>query len=574
MTSRPRRLRLLLLAGTVLVSACSIAATAWLSVQSTTRTLRAEQGREQSGLARVYDAVLGYGVAHPNWSGITPLIEDLSRETGLHIQLTTTTRTLIGGTAGADDLQGAGRPAAVVDPLNVDLELRPDTPQDRIDPRAVGPFLLTAEEQRASRAAAEDDVACARRQGVAAEIRTSATGRSYSWPFTHGCTSLRLNSDREQSALQQMNKHLLECQTGSGVRYNPAYLGLDGVPTLVAGPNTLPAHEKCLSSARRALLTSYVAPAAFLFVAQPAVRYTVVGLPAAGVAQIALAAALVLVFAIAVSFLLAGRVLRPLTVLTEAARRMRAGDLSARAEVTARWEVAEVAAAFNDMSEHLARAETLRKNMVNDLSHELRTPLGTMRGWVVAAQEGVADLDADLLDLLLQETLVLQQLVEDLQELAAADAGALSLRPEPVDAAELLAGVAAAHQVVLDVPAGEELRLTADPVRLRQVVRNLVVNAVQHTPADGRVVVSGRLDGDEVVLTVSDTGHGIAAEDLPHVFDRLWRADRSRARVTGGRGLGLAIAKHYVIAHRGTITAASEVGEGTTFTVRLPREGT
>jgi two-component system, OmpR family, sensor histidine kinase BaeS len=215
----------------------------------------------------------------------------------------------------------------------------------------------------------------------------------------------------------------------------------------------------------------------------------------------------------------------------------------------------------------------LRKTMVNDLSHELRTPLGTMRGWVVAAQEGVADLDDDLLDLLLQETLVLQQLVEDLQELAAADAGALNLRPEPVDAAELLAGVAAAHQVVLDVPAGEELRLTADPVRLRQVVRNLVVNAVQHTPADGRVVVSGRIEGDEVVLTVADTGHGIAAEDLPHVFDRFWRADRSRARVTGGRGLGLAIAKHYVIAHQGTITVASEAGEGTTFTVRLPREG-
>jgi two-component system sensor histidine kinase BaeS len=150
----------------------------------------------------------------------------------------------------------------------------------------------------------------------------------------------------------------------------------------------------------------------------------------------------------------------------------------------------------------------------------------------------------------------------------------LNLRPEPVDAAELLAGVAAAHQVGLDVPAGQELRLTADPVRLRQVVRNLVVNAVQHTPADGRVAVGGRIEGDEVVLTVSDTGNGIAAEDLPHVFDRFWRADRSRARVTGGRGLGLAIAKHYVLAHKGNISVASEVGVGTTFTIRLPREET
>ncbi|GAB2847349.1 ATP-binding protein [Lentzea nigeriaca] len=562
-----------MLAGTVLVSACSIAATAWLSVQSTTQTLRAEQGREQAGLARVYDAVLGYGAEHPDWSGITPLLEDLSGETGLHIQLTTTERTPIGGTFDADDVRGANQPAAVVDPLNVDLELSPDTPQDRIDPRALGPFLLTAEEQRISKAQAENDAACARRQGVAAEIRTSAAGRSYSWPATDGCLSLALNSPAQQSALRQINEHLKQCQTRNGTSYRPVYLGADGSLQMLSEEGTQ-VQEKCLASARRAVLTSHVAPAAFLFVGQPVVRHTVVGLPAAGVAQIALAASLVLVFAIAVSFLLAGRVLRPLTVLTEAARRMRTGDLSARAEVTARWEVSEVAAAFNDMSEHLARAETLRKNMVNDLSHELRTPLGTMRGWLVAAQEGVAEVDADLLELLLQETLVLQQLVEDLQELAAADAGALSLHPEPMDAAELLAGIAAAHQVDLDVPAGQELRLTADPVRLRQVVRNLVVNAVQHTPADGRVAVGGRVEGDEVVLTVSDTGHGIAADDLPHVFERFWRADRSRARATGGRGLGLAIAKHYVLAHKGTITVTSEVGEGTTFTIRLPREET
>ncbi|MCP2241986.1 sensor histidine kinase [Lentzea aerocolonigenes] len=574
MTGKPRRLRLLLLAGTVLVSACSIAATAWLSVQSTTQTLQAEQGRKQAGLARVYDAVLGYGAVHPDWSGITPLIEDLSRQTGLHIQLTTAERTLISGTAGAEDLQAANQPAAVVDPLNVDLDLRPDTPQDRIDPRAVGPFLLTAEEQRASRVAAEADAACARRDGIAAEVRTSPSGHSYAWPYADRCRSLVLNQPTEQSALQQINKHVHDCQISNRTPYSPAYIGADGALEMLPFPDSTPLNDKCLANARRAVLASHVAPAAFLFVGQPAGRRTVVGLPAAGITQIALAASLVLVLAIAVSFLLAGRVLRPLTVLTAAARRMRAGDLSARAEVKSRWEVSEVAAAFNDMSAHLAHAETLRKNMVNDLSHELRTPLGTMRGWLVAAQEGVADLDADLLELLLQETLVLQQLVEDLQELAAADAGALNLRPEPVDAAELLAGVAAAHQVVLDVPAGLQLRLTADPVRLRQVVRNLVVNAMQHTPADGRVAVGGRVEGDEVVLTVSDTGNGIAAEDLPHVFDRFWRADRSRARVTGGRGLGLAIAKHYVLAHKGTISVASEMGVGTTFTIQLPREET
>ncbi|HEX7306759.1 HAMP domain-containing sensor histidine kinase [Lentzea sp.] len=572
MAGRRRSLRLLLLAGTVLVSACSIAATAWLSVQSTTRTLQAEQGRKQAELARVYDTVLGHGATHRDWSGAGPLLDELGRETGLTIWLTTPDRGRIAATSGTSELEPVGQPTVVVDPLNVDLNLRGDTPPDGIDPRAVGPFRLTAQEQRESRARAEDDAACARRKGVAAETKTGVNGRSYYEPFASGCASSRQYLGSEQTALAQVDAQFAVCLSRAGMPYRPVFLEKDG--SLLSLPGLAPTYEKCLTAARREQLAAHVAPAAFLFVEEPVVQQTVVGLPAAGVAQIALAASLVLVLAIAVSFLLAGRVLRPLTVLTDAARRMRAGDLSARAEVTARWEVAEVAAAFNDMSEHLARAEVLRKNMVNDLSHELRTPLGTVRGWVIAAQEGVAELDADLLHLLEQETLVLAQLVEDLQELAAADAGQLRLRPEPLDAAELLAGVAAAHRVDLEVPAGRPLRTVADPVRLRQVMRNLVVNAVQHTPPDGRVVVSGRTEGDEVVITVSDTGHGIAAQDLPHVFDRFWRADRSRTRATGGRGLGLAITKHLVQAHGGTITVDSEVGTGTTVTVRLAREGT
>ncbi|MBP2338858.1 two-component system sensor histidine kinase BaeS [Saccharothrix coeruleofusca] len=570
MPGRPRGLRRLLLAGTVLVSACSIAATTWLSVQSTTETLRAEQGRAQEGLARVHDAVLGYGATHPAWTGVAPLLAELSRETGLRIRLTTPERVLIGGAFGPDDPPLAEQPSAVVDPLNVDLPAGRGGAGDRIDPRAVGPFRLTAEEREISRARAQEDVDCARGRGVAAEVRTNEAGRSFAWPTTDGCASSTRTTDTEEKALRLLNAYSRQCHADTGTTYHPVLLDVDGSLMALVDEGGQRSHEECLASARRTLLTSYVAPAALLFVGEPVRSHTVVGLPAAGVARIALAASLVLVLAVGVSSLLAGRVLRPLTALTEAARRMRAGDLSARARVAARWEVAEVAAAFNDMSEHLARAEALRKNLVNDLSHELRTPLGTMRGWLVAAQEGVAELDQDLLDLLLQETLVLQHLVDDLQELAAADAGELRLRPEPVDAAELLAGVAAAHRVEADLPDGGGLPLVADPVRLRQVVRNLVVNAVQHTPADGRVVVRGRLRDGEVVLEVVDSGRGIAAEDLPHVFDRFWRADRSRARATGGRGLGLAIAKHHVVAHGGTITVTSEVGKGTTFTVRLP----
>jgi two-component system sensor histidine kinase BaeS len=278
----------------------------------------------------------------------------------------------------------------------------------------------------------------------------------------------------------------------------------------------------------------------------------------------------IIILTVGVSVLLAGRVLRPLRALTTAAKRMRAGDRSARAEVSARWEIAELADAFNKMSEHLARTETQRKNLVSDVSHELRTPLGTIRGWLVAAQDGIAELDPALVESLLEETLVLQQLVDDLHELASADAGEFRLHVEPMAADELLAQVAAVHPRPMVVETVGDLQLTADPVRLRQAIGNLVGNAIQHTPPDGRIVLSGRREGDEVVLAVSDNGSGIAPEHLPHVFDRLWRADPSRSRTTGGRGLGLAIVRHLVEAHGGTVAVDSTPGLGTTFTVRLP----
>jgi two-component system sensor histidine kinase BaeS len=325
---------------------------------------------------------------------------------------------------------------------------------------------------------------------------------------------------------------------------------------------------ECLSWGRKLLLTPYVTPAALLFVSAPAV----VGLPAAGTLRIVIAAAIVLVLTVGISMVLAGPVLRPLRVVTAATQRMRAGDRSARAEVRARWEVAELAAAFNQMSEHLARVERQRTDLVNDVSHELRTPLGNIRGWLVAAQDGVADLDPELVESLLEETLVLQHVVDDLQDLAAADAGELRLRPEPVDAGELLAQIAAAadHTVTIAVETSGDLRLSADPVRLRQVVGNLVTNAVRHTPPSGRITLRARRAGDEVVIEVSDTGSGIAPEDLPHVFNRFWRADRSRSRATGGRGLGLAIARQLVAAHGGTISVTSTLGAGTTFRLSLP----
>jgi two-component system sensor histidine kinase BaeS len=193
-----------------------------------------------------------------------------------------------------------------------------------------------------------------------------------------------------------------------------------------------------------------------------------------------------------------------------------------------------------------------------------------------ATQDGVSEPDEALIASLLEEAMLLHHIIDDLQDLAQADAGTLRLHREPVSLAELTTQVCAAHRARADA-AGVELvgeaddgDISADPVRLRQIVDNLVTNAIRHTGPNGVVRVVSRLATNSTVIAVSDTGSGIAAEDLPHVFDRFWRAEKSRSRQTGGSGLGLAIVRKLVEAHGGTVTAESVLGEGSRFTVRLP----
>ncbi|WP_310738037.1 histidine kinase dimerization/phospho-acceptor domain-containing protein [Microbispora sp. H10949] len=200
---------------------------------------------------------------------------------------------------------------------------------------------------------------------------------------------------------------------------------------------------------------------------------------------------MILVLAVGVSVLVATRLTRPMRAVTAAARRMRAGDGSARVMVRAKGEVGELGAAFNEMSEHLDRMEQQRKAMVSDVSHELRTPLSNIRGWLEATQDGVAKLDPALTASLVEEAMVLQHIVDDLQQLALADAGKLRLHPEPVDVAGLLEQIATVYRAaaagpVLTVEVTGRPYMDADPVRLRQAVGNLLTNALRHTPTGGR----------------------------------------------------------------------------------------
>jgi signal transduction histidine kinase len=284
--------------------------------------------------------------------------------------------------------------------------------------------------------------------------------------------------------------------------------------------------------------------------------------------------------AVVLTYLLSRRILRPVEALTAAARRMEAGDLTTRVDVGAPDELGALAHAFNAMADGLERQEHLRRTMVTDVSHELRTPLSNIRGYLEALREGVLPVSPAVLDSLHEEALLLGRLVDDLQDLALAEAGRLRLEIQRLDLSAAIAGSLMAASPAADargVALGSALpvdlpSVDADPERLGQVLRNLVANAIAHTPRGGTVTVSAQADADggTVTVTVDDTGPGISPEHLPHVFERFYRADPARARATGGAGLGLAITRQIVRAHGGTAWAENRPEGGARVAFRLP----
>jgi two-component system sensor histidine kinase BaeS len=280
------------------------------------------------------------------------------------------------------------------------------------------------------------------------------------------------------------------------------------------------------------------------------------------------------------------RLADPLENLVEAARQVEAGSYDARVPVPVRGprELRELSRAFNTMASRLEADEQRRRALLANVGHELRTPLAVIRGNLEAIVDGVHPADEAHLAGLIDETRVMERLVEDLRTLSLAEAGTLQLHREPTDPDVLLGEIAAGYQaeaarsrVTLDVHTPDDLPiLDIDPVRIREVLGNLVGNAFRYTPAGGRISLTGEREsgsdsehGSVVVFTVSDTGAGIDPELLPHVFDRFAKGRESR-----GSGLGLAIARDLVRAHGGTIEVRSEPGRGTTFVVRLPIDAT
>jgi signal transduction histidine kinase len=291
---------------------------------------------------------------------------------------------------------------------------------------------------------------------------------------------------------------------------------------------------------------------------------------------IAGAAGLAALLALLTGLAVARRITRPVSRIIAVTRAMGSGERTARVgQVASSGELRELATAFDQMADTLDREEQLRRDLVADVAHELRTPVAILQAGHEALLDGITEPTVDQLSSLRDEVLRLARMISDLQTLAAADAAVLHLSMRPCDlasvadaAAESLAGRFEAAGITLDRQL-TAVSIHADPRWLHHVITNLLTNALKFTAAPGRVTISARPAGDEAVLTVTDTGIGIPAVELPRIFDRFWRGQQA-AQISGS-GIGLAIAAQLTRAHGGQLTASSEPGTGTQVTLTLPR---
>lgn len=282
---------------------------------------------------------------------------------------------------------------------------------------------------------------------------------------------------------------------------------------------------------------------------------------------------------IVLAVLFARNILRPIRELTRATKEMKEGDLDQRVDTSSGGEIGKLGEAFNSLAKRLKEQKTLREEMVSDVAHELRNPLSNIQGYLEGLKEGMVEPTEKVFDSLHQQSLVLKRLVDDLRDVNRARAGQLELDEKPVVLEDIIdrevkaaKNAAERQDVTIEEDLGSSTLLEADPERVSQVIRNLLDNALTHTPSGGTIEVVVSQSSGEAITRVADDGGGIPQEELPHIFDRFYRVDKSRSRGTGGTGLGLTIAKEIVESHGGEISVESVEGKGTTFEFTLPIE--
>jgi two-component system sensor histidine kinase BaeS len=284
------------------------------------------------------------------------------------------------------------------------------------------------------------------------------------------------------------------------------------------------------------------------------------------------------VVALLLAVVLARSFTRPLREMTVATRAVADGDLEQRVPVRSGDELGELAAAFNQMNDRLARARDLRRQMTADIAHELRTPISVILGHAEAVHDGVMSPSAELFDIIHDEASRLSRLVEDLRTLSLAEAGELVLTRRSISPKTLMENAIAAQlpsaqqrEITPNLEVDPDLpQINVDPDRMAQVLSNVLSNALRYTPRGGYIDLSAKRLAEGVELRIQDSGPGIESDELARIFDRFYRSDKSRQRDEGGSGLGLAIAKSIVEGHNGRIWAESEPGQGVTIVIALP----
>jgi two-component system sensor histidine kinase BaeS len=271
--------------------------------------------------------------------------------------------------------------------------------------------------------------------------------------------------------------------------------------------------------------------------------------------------------------------LKPVKKLTEGTQALARREFEARVEIESRDELGQLAEDFNHMAETLESFENQRRQWLSDISHELGTPLSVLRGEIEAIQDGVREMTPERLESLHDEVMQLNRIVEDLKLINRAEAGALELRKEEFSAVELLSRTASSfqtrfetHQIQVTRDFGQtlDIMIQADPDRIRQVFENLMENVIRHGDGPAILSLSARKANSQLELSLCDNGPGVDPKMLPHLFDRFFRADESRSRVSGGSGLGLAICKNLVEAHGGQIEAQENRPRGLCIRLTLP----
>ncbi|MEU4562258.1 ATP-binding protein [Actinoplanes sp. NPDC023936] len=595
------RLRIFLLVLVVAVSA--IGATAYLTISLTYREAARVDAAQDRHEAAIVDAIRGFGIRNGQWAGIDGVVRELSATTGLHIRVETPDRLVV--LTDSDTL--AKRKAGPVQLLSRQIEPAPDL--DRL--------ILAAADQLSMAAALSappriDPTATTRpddplRQRIEAARRPDAPPAMPALPESLFGPIPRGAPDAQ--ALYQLAQYraaltTVRCRAERAAR-SPA-LALTTSPYLDAAQ--LAGESSCVTSANSQVLADRqwlsrrwaelsgcrLAMAAFdecltNEFAQGALGFSAVpvevffGAPESPeIGELSRPAGYAVAGVIVVAALgtawIARRVSRPVRLLTGASLQLAAGRLDVRVpHGKVADELAALSASFNSMAEALQRSEERQRRLIADVAHELRTPLSNLRGYLEGLADGVIEPSPELFASLHEETLLQRRILDDLQVLALAEAGDLDYAPAPADLSELTEAAATAHRAVaasagveLVVDAPEPVVVHADPDRTRQVIGNLLSNAIRYTDAGGRVEMRVRRDAQGAILTVRDTGVGMSPAEVARVFDRFWRADPARQRATGGSGLGLTIAHRIVADQGGTLAAESAPGLGTTFTVRLP----